>query len=61
MSNLIKLKKIVFENKQMIKTIMLIISSPFILIVLNLILNTLFELGIYVGTFIRFLYSIVVY
>lgn len=61
MSNLIKIKNIIESKQKLIKIILIIICLPFGLTVLNLLLNSLFNLGIYTGTFLRFLYEIVVY
>lgn len=61
MSNLIKLKKLLFDYQKVIKIISVIICLPFGLIILELLLNSIFNLGIYTGTFFRFLYDIVVY
>lgn len=61
MSGLEKRKQRFVEHTKIIKTIILILCSPFCLMILNLLLSTLFQLGIYTGTFLRFLYSIVVY
>lgn len=61
MSNLIEIKKVIINNKKIIKTVLFIIFIPFGLTILNLLFNALFNLGIYTGTFLRFLYSIVVY
>ena len=61
MQNLINIKRIILDNKKIIKTITFTICLPFSLTILNLLFNTLFNLGVYTGTFIRFLYSIVVY
>lgn len=60
MPNLEKLRKNISKLKK-IKIIIFILCLPFALTVLNLFLRTLFQLGIYTGTFLRFLYSIVVY
>jgi hypothetical protein len=59
MQNLIKVKNI--EYKKLVKIVLSIFLSPFAITVLNLLLSTIFNLGIYTGTFLRFLYSIVVY
>lgn len=61
MSGLEKIRKGTLEYKKIVKIIIFILCSPFCLMVLNLLFNTLFQLGIYTGTFLRFLYSIVVY
>ncbi len=59
MSNLIKEK--ILEHKKVGKVLAIIISLPFSLSILNLLLDTIFQLGIHMGTFLRFLYQIVVY
>lgn len=61
MSGLMKIKSKVLEYQKIVKIIAFILALPFGLTILNLLLNTLFQLGIYTGTFLRFLYSIVVY
>lgn len=61
MSSLMNFKNKVVENKKKIKIIISILCLPFGLEILNLLLNTLFQLGIHTGTFLRFLYNIVVY
>ena len=61
MSTITKWKNVFLEHKKIVKTIILFLCLPFGLTVLNLLLSTLFQLGIYLGTFIRFLYHIVVY
>lgn len=61
MPDLIKLKNRIVEHNKVMKIVFLLFISPLILTVLNFLLNTLFQLGIYTGTFLRFLYSIVVY
>lgn len=40
--------------------ILLIILSPLIMMMLNLLVVTLFNTGTYIGTFFRYLYHIVV-
>lgn len=61
MPSLDKIKKNIIEYKKFFQILALIFCLPFGLTVLNLIFSTLFQLGIYSGTFLRFLYSIVVY
>jgi len=61
MPGLIKIKEQLFVKQKVIRTIGFIICSPFVLTILNLLLQTLFNLGIYTGTFLRFLYEFVVY
>lgn len=48
----------VLDNK---KTILKILISPIILYVLNILAICIFNLGTYLGTFLRNLYTIVVY
>lgn len=47
------------ENNK--KTILGILISPFILIILNILATCIFNIGTYCGTFLRCLYTIVVY
>ncbi len=61
MSAVIKCKTFLSEHKKAFKLISIIVCLPILSTVLNLVLSTLFELGVYTGTFIRFLYHIVVY
>lgn len=61
MPNLIKLKNSILLHQKIIKTITFVLSLPLVLIILNLLFETLFNLGVYTGTFLRFLYAIVVY
>lgn len=61
MSNLIHIKKLILNHKRIIINTLLLLSSPFCLVILNMLCNTLFNLGIYVGTFLRFLYNFIVY
>lgn len=49
------------KPKKYIKLFLIIAFLPIMLVVVNLILNTLFNLGIYVGTFLRFVYHIIVF
>jgi len=56
-----KFKTFILEYQKIIKTIIFITSLPIILTVLNYLLNTILNLGIYTGTFLRFLYELVVY
>ena len=49
------------ESNRIVKVILFILLSPFIAMFLTLILKTLFNLGTYLGTFLRFLFDIVVY
>lgn len=61
MQNLIRLKNNIYKHEKILKAVTFIICLPFILIILNYLLNTILNLGIYTGTFFRFLYDIVVY
>ena len=61
MSNLIKIKNKIQTQQKVIKTFLIIISLPLGLTILELLLSSIFNLGIYTGTFLRFLYEIVVY
>jgi len=61
MPNLIKLKNCISSHQKILKTIAFVLSLPFVLIILNLLFDALFNLGVYTGTFLRFLYAIVVY
>ena len=58
MQNLVKLRNLLCDN---VKVIVFLICLPFGTYLLNLVLNMFFNLGIYTGTFLRFLYDIVVY
>ena len=49
------------EYKFFIKVFLIVFSLPFALVITNLLMQTLFNLGTYTGTFLRFLYQIVVY
>ncbi len=40
--------------------IILIISSPIIMMIFNILVLTIFNIGTYLGTFLRYLYHIVV-
>jgi len=57
----IKIRNLYDIHKTKIKFIAFILVLPFILIFLNLLMNTIFNLGIYTGTFIRILYELVTY
>lgn len=54
-------KKIIVNHKNIIKNVMLIICSPFLVMIIQMFLQTILNLGLYFGTFIRCLYEIVVY
>ena len=59
MSN--KIKNNILLHSNVIKKVFYIISIPFGLRIANLLGKSLFNLGTYTGTFLRFLYDIVVY
>ena len=61
MPNLIKVKDSILSHQKIMKTIGLIACLPFGLIIIDLLLKSIFNLGIYTGTFLRFLYDFVVY
>ena len=61
MQSINKFKNYVLEYQKIIKTTLFILCLPISLTVLNYILNTILNLGVYTGTFLRFLYDIVVY
>lgn len=61
MQSINKFKNYVLEYQKIIKTTLFILCLPISLTVLNYILNTILNLGTYTGTFLRFLYDIVVY
>lgn len=48
------------ENKIIVKYLFIILSIPFISLVLNELITFLFQVGRYYGTFIRGLYEIVI-
>ena len=61
MQNLIRLKNSVYENRKVVFIVLLFLFSPVILTVLNLFLSTIFNIGTYVGTFLRYLGNFIVY
>lgn len=61
MQNISEFLKKNIEYKFFIKIFLIVFSLPFVLVVTNLLMQTLFNLGTYTGTFLRFLYQIVVY
>ncbi|MBD9105681.1 hypothetical protein EGW03_04305 [bacterium] len=61
MQNISEFLKKNIEYKFFIKVFLIVFSLPFALVITNLLMQTLFNLGTYTGTFLRFLYQIVVY
>lgn len=61
MSNLIEFKNRLLSHKKVIEIIIFTLALPFCLTIINMFLSTLFNLGVYSGTFLRFLYDVVVY
>ena len=61
MPNLIKIKQNYLKYKKTINIILILILLPVGLTILDLVLHFIFNLGIYIGTFLRYLYNIVVY
>lgn len=59
MSN--KIKKVCDKYKSLLKISLIIFTLPFSLKLINLFTEVVFSLGLYTGTFIRFLYDIVTY
>ena len=57
----IKIKKCIESNINIIKIVSFILLSPFIAMFLTLVLETIFNLGIYLGTFFRFLFDFIAY
>ena len=47
------------DNKVIVKYLLIILSIPFISLVLNELITFLFQIGRYYGTFMRGLYEIV--
>lgn len=52
--------QILKENNKIIKYILLIISIPFISVIIKEMIDFLFQVGRYHGTFIRGIYEIVI-
>lgn len=48
------------DNKIIIKSLLMILSIPFISLVLNELITFIFQVGKYYGTFTRGLYEIVI-
>ena len=61
MQNISEFLKKNIEYKFFIKVFLIVFSLLFALVITNLLMQTLFNLGTYTGTFLRFLYQIVVY
>jgi len=61
MSYFLKLKDNYSKYKKIINVTLLLILLPCGITILDLFLKTIFNLGIYFGTFIHYLYEIVVY
>ena len=57
----IKIKKFCCVHKSILKFILYLLCLPFVLVFMNYLINAIFNLGVYAGTFIRCLYNIVVY
>ena len=55
------MKELYLKHQKLYNTLLTIISLPFILMILELIMKTIFYLGTYTGTFLRGLYQIVLY
>lgn len=49
------------QHAKIFNTILLIIVSPLILTVITMLAQTILNLGSYLGTFLRYLYEIVVF
>lgn len=56
-----KIKKFYYKHGNSLKTIGIIAIAPFCLVIINLMNSTIFNLGIYTGTFIRYLYEFIVH
>ena len=55
-----KIKKTLFNNKKIFISVVFILLAPFWLNFLTLVLNSILNLGIYTGTFLRNLYNFIV-
>lgn len=55
------IKKFLYSHIKLLKCLLLLFSLPIILYIVNLILNTIFNLGVYSGTFLRLLYNFFLY
>lgn len=60
MSNLIKIKKLIINHKNIFSFCIIILMLPFALIILNYLFDTIFNIGTYTGTFMRYLYKFIV-
>lgn len=58
MQNIIN--KLKYSKKQILKVTIIIISLPLIMFLFNTIVATIFNLGIFIGTFLRCVYNFVV-
>lgn len=56
----VKIKKYL-ESSIVVKIIFFILVCPFMLVFLNLVLETIFNLGTYFGTFLRYLFEFIAY
>ena len=54
-----KIKKLYFSHEKTFKIVLFIIFMPILLYTLELIFDVLFNLGIYSGTFLRYLFNVV--
>lgn len=61
MQNFIKIKQGYLKYQKIINTAFFLLLLPLGLIVLELVMRSIFNLGSYTGTFLRCLYDIVVY
>jgi len=54
------IKKVINNKKSLLIILVTIIIFPFIIMILNATIVTIFTFGEYVGTFLRHLYSLIV-
>ena len=57
----IKIKELYFKQDKGLRFLGYLLILPILLVAITNLANVLFNLGVYTGTFIRALYSIVVY
>ena len=57
----IKIKAFYDNHQRIIRFLLYLLIVPFLLVLINYLTNTLFNLGIGTGTFLRALYELVVY
>lgn len=57
----IELKKVYKNHEKVIQNTLFILCLPFFLILANMVCSAIFNLGTYVGTFLRCLYELVVF